>query len=84
MARRRKVDPDPEHKQPVKYLSRSDVARWLGLKSVRSLSGVTLPPHDVEVGTHKGYLEETIREWNRHRPGRGRWGSRWSDGPKDQ
>ncbi|WAB09543.1 helix-turn-helix DNA binding domain protein [Gordonia phage Wooper] len=78
--RRRKVDPDPEQKPVVKFLSRSDVARRIGLKSVRSLSGMTLPPHDAEVGNHKGYLESTIDEWNETRPGRGRWGSRWPEG----
>jgi hypothetical protein len=32
------------------YLSRQQVAERLGMKSVRSLSGIDLPPHDVEVG----------------------------------
>ena len=58
------------------YLSRVDVARRIGLKSVRFLSGMTLPPHDVEVGVHKGWKPETIDAWNENRPGRGRWGAR--------
>lgn len=58
------------------YLSRADVARRIGLKSVRSLSGMELPPHDVEVGEHKGWRMDTIDDWQSTRPGRGRWGQR--------
>jgi len=67
---------DPDNVPVAIYLSRVDVARRIGLKSVRSLSGMTLPPHDVEVGVHKGWLPKTIDEWNANRPGRGRWGAR--------
>lgn len=59
-----------------KYLSRQDVAKRLGMKSVRSLSGIDLPPHNVEVGRHKGWLPETIDAWHAERPGRGWWGGR--------
>lgn len=59
-----------------RYLSRAEVARRIGLKSVRSLSGMELPAHDVEVGEHKGWRSETIDAWQVTRPGRGRWGSR--------
>ena len=59
-----------------KYLSRQDVAKRLGMKSVRSLSGIDLPPHNVEVGRHKGWLPETIDRWNAQRPGRGVGGGR--------
>ena len=58
------------------YLSRDQVAKRLGMKSVRSLSGIELPPHDVEVGIHKGWLPETIDAWHAERPGRGWWGGR--------
>lgn len=58
------------------YLSRADVARRIGLKSVRSLTGVKLPPHDVEVGDHKGWRTDTIDAWQATRPGRGRWNQR--------
>ncbi|QGH80049.1 LamD-like protein [Gordonia phage NHagos] len=78
---------DPDRGPVVKYLSRSEVAERIGLKSVRSLSGMRLPPHDAEVGNHKGYLPENIDRWNETRPGRGRWGSRWPKGhalSKDQ
>jgi hypothetical protein len=60
----------------AKYLSRREVARRLGLQHVRSLGGITLPPHDVEVGVHKGWKEETIDSWHAERPGRGWWGGR--------
>ncbi|QGH75294.1 DNA binding protein [Mycobacterium phage Quesadilla] len=60
----------------TRYLSRQDVAERLGMKSVRSLSGIELPPHDVEVGIHKGWLPETIDAWHAERPGRGWHGSR--------
>jgi hypothetical protein len=58
----------------VRFLSRTEVATYLGMKSVHSLSRVTLPPHDAEVGNHKGWTPETLDEWRKTRPGRGRWG----------
>jgi len=60
----------------ARYLGRVEVAERIGLKSVRSLSGMTLPPHDVEVGVHKGWKPDTIDAWQATRPGRGRWGQR--------
>ena len=57
-----------------RYLSRTEVATYLGLKSVHSLSRVTLPPPDAAIGNHKGWLPETLDEWRKNRPGRGRWG----------
>jgi len=65
-----------EQRVVPRYMGRVEVAEYIGLKSVRSLSGMTLPPHDVEVGVHKGWLPETIDAWNAARPGRGRWGAR--------
>lgn len=74
----RKIDPDPDgqERNVQVFLSRSEVAERIGLKSIRSLSGLNLPPHDALVGNHKGYLVETIDQWNANRPGRGRWGAR--------
>lgn len=69
------IDLDPDREVEV-YLCRADVARYIGLKSVRSLSGMELPPHDVEVGNHKGWKPETLDAWQARRPGRGRWGPR--------
>ena len=72
--------PDPEpvkRDHPVlKFLGRTDVAHYLGLRSLRSLSGVELPPHDAEIGPKKGWLPATIDVWQATRPGRGRWGAR--------
>lgn len=59
-----------------RYLSRTDVAHRIGIKNVRNLNGIELPPHDVEVGKHKGWLPETIDAWHAMRPGRGWHGSR--------
>ncbi|AAQ12122.1 helix-turn-helix DNA binding domain protein [Mycobacterium phage Roscoe] len=69
---------DQTHEAPPvpRYLSRDEVAKRLGMKSVRSLSGIELPPPDVEVGKHKGWLPETIDAWHATRPGRGWWGGR--------
>lgn len=60
----------------TRYLSRSEVAERIGIKGVRSLSGIELPPHDVEVGVHKGWKPETIDAWHATRPGRGYHGPR--------
>lgn len=59
-----------------RYLSRSQVAARLGMKSAQSLSGIDLPLPDVLVGTHRGWLPETIDSWNAERPGKGWHGSR--------
>lgn len=58
------------------YLSHSEVAERIGVKSRRSVSLSELPPHDVTVGTHKGWLAETIDAWLAERPGRGWHGAR--------
>jgi hypothetical protein len=72
------IDPDPDVAGPdvATYLSRVEVAARIGLKSVRSLSGMTLPPYDVRVGVHRGWKPETIDTWQANRPGSGRWGAR--------
>ncbi|UYL88149.1 helix-turn-helix DNA binding domain protein [Gordonia phage Evaa] len=76
--------PTATKKAPVKYLSRADFARYVGLKSVRSLSKYTLPEPDVEVGPHKGWTTETADAWMEARPGRGRWGQRQADRNRTQ
>lgn len=60
----------------ARYMGRVEVAEYLGLKSVRSLSRIKLPPPDAIVGPHRGWLQSTIDRWNAERPGRGRWGPR--------
>ena len=60
-----------------RYLTRADVARYLGLKSVHSLSNNTaLPEPDVMVGSRRGWSTETIDAWRAARPGPGQWGAR--------
>lgn len=70
------LDADPAAPTIETYLGRVEVAARIGLKSVRSLSGMALPPHDVEIGVHRGWKPETIDAWQATRPGRGRWGPR--------
>lgn len=60
----------------LRFLSRTEVAHYLGMKSLGSLTAVELPPHDAEIGDRKGWLPGTIDVWNAARPGRGRWGQR--------
>ena len=66
----------PATTEVVHYLSRQEIAQRLGMRSMRSLSGIALPPHDVEVGVHRGWLPATIDAWHAERPGRGWWGGR--------
>lgn len=57
------------------YLSRADVAERLGVKP-DTLSRYKLPAPDAMIGTTRGWLAETIDEWNAARPGRGVGGGR--------
>jgi hypothetical protein len=68
--------PPAKPKKLSRYLGRVEVAEYLGLKSVRSLSRIKMPEPDALIGTHRGWLPETIDDWNAARPGRGRWGAR--------
>ena len=61
---------------PPVYLNRADIARILGLATVRSLSGTNLPAPDVIVGTHQGWKRKTVEDWIAARPGKGRRGAR--------
>jgi hypothetical protein len=67
---------DTAKRKVARYLSRAEVAEYLGLAGVKSLSRVVLPPPDVLVGVHKGWLPATIDRWNAERPGPGWWGPR--------
>ncbi|AHB31721.1 helix-turn-helix DNA-binding protein [Mycobacterium phage Bernardo] len=58
------------------YLSRSEVAEFIGVKSIHSLSGMNMPEPDIIVGNHKGWKKSTIEAWHASRPGRGNWGQR--------
>jgi hypothetical protein len=68
---------DPQQRPVFKFLGRTEVATYLGMRSLNSLSGVTLPPHDAEIGDRKGWLPTTIDAWQAARPGKGRRGSRF-------
>jgi len=63
-------------KEPITYLGRTEVAHYLGLAGLPSLTGVELPPPDAVIGDRKGWTPETIDAWKKTRPGRGRWGPR--------
>ena len=63
-------------KEPITYLGRTEVAYYLGLAGLPSLTGVDLPPADAVIGDRKGWTTETIDAWKKSRPGRGRWGPR--------
>jgi hypothetical protein len=71
-------------KLPMHYLSRTEVAAYMKLAGLHSLTGVQLPPHDVIVGDRKGWSKSSIDRWQRQRPGRGRWGPRDLGGNSDQ
>jgi len=57
----------------LKFLGRKEFALRLGVKT-DSLNGYDLPPADAIIGTHRGWLPETVEKWKRSRPGRGNWG----------
>lgn len=60
----------------IRFLGRTEVAHYLNMKTINSLSGVTLPPHNAEISDRAGWFPATIDAWNAQRPGRGRWGAR--------
>lgn len=67
-------EPAPRASDVPRYLSRAEVATYIGLKSVHSLSGNgELPEPDVMVGSRRGWSSATIDAWRAQRPGRGRW-----------
>ena len=62
--------PPADPNRPVlRFLGRTEVAHYLGMRSIRSLSGVQLPPHDAEIDGRKGWMPATIDAWNAKRPG---------------
>ncbi|MDT9110999.1 hypothetical protein, partial [Escherichia coli] len=54
----------------IRYVSISEYAEQLGI-SQPTLSGYKLPEPDVMIGKTRGWLQETLDEWNRNRPGQG-------------
>ena len=59
----------------IKYLSVTDVARRLGI-STAAVSAYKLPQPDATIGRTRGWLPDTIDQWNAQRPGRGVGGGR--------
>lgn len=57
------------------YLSLTEVAQKLGITK-GALAQYKLPEADVTVGKARGWLPETIDQWNANRPGRGVGGGR--------
>lgn len=66
-----------DHSLPmtVEYLSVTDVAKRLGI-STAAVSAYKLPQPDATIGRTRGWLPETIDQWNAQRPGRGVGGGR--------
>lgn len=54
----------------IHYLSLTEVAQLLGVTK-GALARYKLPEPDVTVGAARGWLRETIEEWNSSRPGKG-------------
>lgn len=55
---------------PTEYLGVKQVAERLGITS-GGLLNLKLPEPDATIGRTRGWLPETIDEWNAQRPGRG-------------
>lgn len=71
------ADPPAAPPRPVlKFMGRTEVAHYLGMRSIKSLAKVKLPPHDAEIGGRKGWMPGTIDRWQSQRPGRGWHGAR--------
>ncbi|HQV17789.1 XRE family transcriptional regulator [Gordonia sp. (in: high G+C Gram-positive bacteria)] len=55
---------------PSRYLSASEVAERLGIDR-SAISRYKMPEPDALIGKTRGWLPETIDEWNANRPGPG-------------
>lgn len=67
---------------PIEYLSVTDVAKRLGI-STAAVSAYKLPQPDALIGRTRGWLPDTIDQWNANRPGRGVGGGRPRKHPAD-
>lgn len=70
------ASPTTGRRRTVHYMGISEVAEFLGLKGASSLTKYALPEEDARIGKYRGWSEETIDVWNRHRRGPGNWGAR--------
>jgi len=57
----------------VHYLSRSDVAKRIGVQPSTLSRYTHLPEPDALIGDVRGWLAETVDAWQASRPGRGNW-----------
>lgn len=73
--------PQPRQRPAVRYLNLAEFAERIGV-APNTMSRYHLPPADAVIGpinpdgtlprgTARGWLTETIDEWNARRPGRG-------------
>jgi hypothetical protein len=73
--------PEPPRRPAVRYFNSAEFARRIGVEP-NTLGRYKLPPADAVVGpinpdgtlprgTIRGWLPQTIDEWNANRPGRG-------------
>ncbi|MFD3426148.1 XRE family transcriptional regulator [Nocardia fluminea] len=66
----------------IKYLGLSQVAERIGVVP-GTLKRYKLPPPDALVGASRGWLPQTIDDWNDRRPGAGsRDSGRWELPPE--
>ena len=70
------LDGPDEEPEPIEYMNKAQIARYLKLKDHRSMSHIDLPPPDAILGNREGWLKSTVDAWKKTRPGRGRWGAR--------
>ncbi len=62
----------------IRYLSRKEFAERIGC-STHSLGNYDLPDPDAVTGEVRGWLSTTVDDWDRNRPGRGKWKKRESE-----
>lgn len=68
----------------IVYLNKPQLAEYLGI-SRSTVEGLKLPPADAQMGKQLGWLPATIDEWNKRRPGSGKWkNERWHLPPELQ
>lgn len=68
----------------ITYLTSSEFAERIGVVP-GTLKRYDLPPVDARIGNRRGWLPQTIDEWNERRPGRGaRHAGNWHLPPEYQ
>lgn len=63
-------------RQVARYMSKADIAEYIGVAGVKSLTRAKLPPPDAIIGQHPGWLPSTVQRWAATRPGPGWHGAR--------